>query len=547
MTRTTAWLCLCCLLLGCGGNGRDTPGKNTESARKAAETSAAPAREPASTETFPAHPERKAVFQGSWYPGNADELKKVLGSLLGKAPRVKRPPDKKPRIIIAPHAGYVFAWKTAARAFKQIEGRRYDLVVLIGPCHRYPLRGVSVYRKGSYVNCLGALRVHARAAERLIAEYPFISFVPTAHAREHCLEILLPFIQVTLGNGVPILPVLVSETEGGVPARLARALAAVTRDMDTLFVVSTDLAHYPAADDARRVDARTVESWQSLDPARIRRTAETQLKAGVPGLECTMCGEAAVLTGFELAKLKRIGDIVITGRANSADAGPRSPDHTVGYASAVLFETVSSSTSHHHAGTKGKAMTDDFLDDEAKRELLRIARRSVEAAVSHKPVPEPHSDNPRLRAKAGCFVTLKNKGRLRGCIGCFESDEPLYRTVSRYAVLSATRDYRFFADPVTPAEVPRLTIEISVLTPIRRISDPYKEIVLGKHGIFIRKGARSGTYLPQVATEHKMNLEEFLSSCCAHKAGLPPTAWKDDPEVEIYVYEAIVFSEEELK
>jgi AmmeMemoRadiSam system protein A len=194
---------------------------------------------------------------------------------------------------------------------------------------------------------------------------------------------------------------------------------------------------------------------------------------------------------------------------------------------------------------KGKTMSDEFLSEQSKKELLEIARRSVEAAVSKKPLPGHTTTNPQLQTKTGCFVTLKNKGELRGCIGCFESDEPLHQTVRQYAAVSATQDMRFFSNPITPKEIPDLTVEISVLTPMKKVSDPEKEVKLGTHGIYIkRKGGRGGTFLPQVATEHNMSLEEFLGTCCAHKAGLPADAWKTDPEVEVYTYKAIVFQEE---
>lgn len=186
-----------------------------------------------------------------------------------------------------------------------------------------------------------------------------------------------------------------------------------------------------------------------------------------------------------------------------------------------------------------------ILSDASKKELLALARAAVTAAVARRPAPEAASANPELQAAMGCFVTLKNKERLRGCIGCFQSDEPLYKTVSRYGAIAATQDSRFWDNPITSAEVPQLTVEISVLTPMRKAADPQKEVVLGKHGIYIKKGMRSGTYLPQVATEHAMSFEEFLGTCCAHKAGLPRDAWKNDPDVEVFVYEAIVFAEEE--
>ncbi len=189
-------------------------------------------------------------------------------------------------------------------------------------------------------------------------------------------------------------------------------------------------------------------------------------------------------------------------------------------------------------------MSEYKLSDSSKKELLAIARRSAEGALSRDHQPPRENANPELAPPMGCFVTYKNHGELRGCIGCFEADKPLYSVVHEYAAISATQDYRFASNPITLAELPDITIEISVLTPMKKISDPRKEIELGKHGIYIKKGMRGGTYLPQVATEHNMSFEEFLGTCCAHKAGLPFDAWETDPELEIYTYEAIVFSEE---
>ena len=486
---------------------------------------------------FPEEPVREAVFQGSWYPGTGDKLRSAVNAYLKKAEKPSLPPGTKPRILISPHAGYVFCARTAAHAFKALEGHSYDTVVLAGLCHRYPLDRISVYKQGSYRNCLGSLRINTELAQKLISADDGITYVPQAHAQEHSLEILLPFIPVILGD-VPIVPVLVQTDDPQTPAKLAQALHKAAHDTDILLVISTDLSHYPDAQNARRADAATVESWKTLDPENIKKTSEKQLAQGIADLGCTMCAEQAVLAGFTFAKLRNIPSIKVTHMSNSAGSSGDT-SRTVGYASAVLYSRSSDSS------IKGKNMSDEFLSETSKKELLAIARASVERAVSKKPLPDDKSGNPQLQKKTGCFVTLKNSGELRGCIGCFESDQPLYATVRKYAAMSATRDMRFFNNPITPREVPDLTVEISVLTPMKKVENPEKEIKLGTHGIYIKKGARGGTFLPQVATEHNMSLDEFLGSCCSHKAGLAPDAWKTDPDVEVYTYEAIVFQEQE--
>jgi AmmeMemoRadiSam system protein A len=144
--------------------------------------------------------------------------------------------------------------------------------------------------------------------------------------------------------------------------------------------------------------------------------------------------------------------------------------------------------------------------------------------------------------KAGCFVTLKNKDQLRGCIGCFVTDEPLWKTVREMAVASATKDSRFFGNRIKSSEIPQLTIEVSVLSPPQLVSDPLKEVKLGVHGIIVKDGARSGTFLPQVATETKWSLEEFLGHCARDKAGIGWGGWKK-PSAKVYTYTATIISE----
>ena len=179
------------------------------------------------------------------------------------------------------------------------------------------------------------------------------------------------------------------------------------------------------------------------------------------------------------------------------------------------------------------------MNDAQKRTLLKIARDTVKAVITGGLVPKPESDDPELNAHCGCFVTLKNQGQLRGCIGQFTSECPLIELVVEMAKASATGDPRFVADPITTDELEQLDIEISVLSPLQRTNEPLS-LRLGIDGIYIKKGGASGCFLPQVATETGWSKEEFLSYCCAHKAGLSPDAWKD-METEVYLFTADVF------
>ena len=184
------------------------------------------------------------------------------------------------------------------------------------------------------------------------------------------------------------------------------------------------------------------------------------------------------------------------------------------------------------------------MNEQQKKTLLCTARDAVAAAVTGKEFVPAKTDDPQLNAHCGCFVTLKNKGRLRGCIGRFVSDEPLIELIAEMAKASATSDPRFFNDPITADEVDALDIEISVLSPLKKTDDPLS-LRLGTDGIYIRKGSASGCFLPQVATEAGWNKEEFLSYCCLHKAGLNAGAWKQ-PDTDVYLFTADVFSEQSL-
>jgi len=180
------------------------------------------------------------------------------------------------------------------------------------------------------------------------------------------------------------------------------------------------------------------------------------------------------------------------------------------------------------------------VNDDQRKILLKTARDTTEAVIRGIDLPRPQSDDPELNTHCGCFVTLKNKGRLRGCIGQFTSDRPLIELVVEMARASATGDPRFFADPISPKELQSLDVEISVLSVLQRTDDPLS-LRIGVDGIYIKKGRASGCFLPQVATETGWSRQQFLSYCCSHKAGLAPDAWKD-PSTEVYLFTAEVFA-----
>ena len=179
------------------------------------------------------------------------------------------------------------------------------------------------------------------------------------------------------------------------------------------------------------------------------------------------------------------------------------------------------------------------MDSEQRGILLKVAKDTVNAVVKGKKLERTGSDDPELAAHCGCFVTLKNGERLRGCIGQFVSEKPLIELIADMARASATEDARFFWDPITVDELDQIGIEISVLSELKRTNEPLS-LRLGIDGIYIKKGGACGCFLPQVADETGWNKEEFLSYCCSHKAGLPPDAWKQK-NTKVYLFTAEVF------
>jgi len=170
---------------------------------------------------------------------------------------------------------------------------------------------------------------------------------------------------------------------------------------------------------------------------------------------------------------------------------------------------------------------------EDRETLLSLARRAVEDTVNGMYPSAPENASGILLETRGCFVTLTNAGKLRGCMGTFQPDSPLGEMIVKIGSLSA-RDPRFTDNPITPGELGELDLEVSVLSPLEKTDDP-AGLTIGQHGIYIVSGGRSGCFLPEVATDQGWNVEEFLGFCCAHKAGLPADAWRN-PSTEVFLF-----------
>jgi AmmeMemoRadiSam system protein A len=295
---------------------------------------------------------------------------------------------------------------------------------------------------------------------------------------------------------------------------------------DVLVVVSSDLYHGYDYQEAEATDKATLEYLKNMDAQGLYNG----LRAG----NLQMCGGFGAVAALILSRELGHTKLAVLNHTNSAIVTARLQKGvwTVGYASCAIDEEKACLPA-------GRECT--MLNKEQRKKLLEIARKSIEAYLKTGKKLEVKETDALLNKEMGAFVTLHEHGELRGCIGNIVGRGPLYLTVRDMAVESAVGDPRF--SPVSPAELKDIEIEISVLSPLERV-DSADKIQLGVHGVIVKRGFNSGVFLPQVATETGWSKEEFLSNLCAHKAGLPPDAWKDK-NTELYVFSAEVFSEKD--
>ena len=463
---------------------------------------------------------RAATQANRFYTGDAKELSDEVDSLL--ALHVKDRQYEQVAALIVPHAGYYFSGNVAAAAYQSIpDSKEYKRIFLLGPSHHEWLDGVSVNTEFDYyATPLGNVKVDVETAQKLMEADSVFSYQPKAHDREHCLEVQLPFLQKRLKDVPPIIPIIISTNDFLKLKRIAETLKPYLTE-ENLFVVSSDFSHYPKYEDACEVDDRTGKAVESGDVERFIAQLEENARSGVRNLATSACGELAIATlmlmmqdgGYEVKHLLY---------QNSGDTDNHDHSRVVGY----------------HAFTIIRKTSQEFaLSDDEKRMLKDIALTSIKDSLDGKRIAQPifNSQFSILNSKCGAFVSLHKQGRLRGCIGHFGEDVPLYEIVAEMARAAAFEDPRFML--VTKNELDDIDIEISVLTPMRRIQS-LDEFELHRNGIYIRKGYRSGTFLPQVADEVNWTKEEFVSHCAQDKAGIGWSGWKD---AELYVYEAIVF------
>jgi len=480
---------------------------------------------------------KKADLAGSWYPADKKELSDLLKGYIDQA----YPKDIDGRILgmISPHAGYVFSGRTAGFGFKAVQGRGYKTVIILGFGHRKSFDGISVYDTGSFRTPLGDAAVDADLAKRLIDPDQHISFYPGLFDDENSVEMIIPFVQVALPDA-KIVPAAFGKQDYALCESLAKKLAGLIKGRDdVLIIASTDMSHYHPYDDANRIDEFTMKKIRAFKAKELY----DELNIGTAEL----CGASTVTTMLLTMGLLGADNIAVLKHENSGDV-TGDISRVVGYMAAVFYKTKSEirnpkseiNSKSQIPNDKIKEGETDMLNEKQRKRLLEIARTAVEEHVKNGKEAEFSETDPELLKQKGAFVTLHYKGDLRGCIGNIIGRQPLYKTIRDMAIEASANDPRFM--PVTAGELKDIKIEISVLSEPERVTDVSK-IVMGKHGVIVKKGFNSGVFLPQVATETGWDRDEFLSVLCTQKAGLPADAWKD-PKTELYTFTAEVFGEE---
>lgn len=474
-----------------------------------------------------------STLAGSWYPATADELDTVINDYLSK---VSVPAGEAiPNVLVLPHAGYAYSAQTAAFAIKRILNAPFKRVVLLAPSHRVAMTNQFAAPIADMLSTpYGAIPVDRKAIETVARAFSVIQN-NRVHANEHSAQIQYPLLQFALKE-FSIVPFIVGEMSRSTLLEAANALRQII-DSKTLLIVSSDFTHYgkdfgyaPYGNDAR-------DAVQAVD---------TQAAEKITCVDCAGFLDLLNATGATICGRNPIA-VLLSMLPPDARLTPlhyeTSSDTSGDYSQFVCYLSMAGSVNWTSEKINETPCSESCLTDDEKRKLLKFARQSIQHIL--KTGRKLHADHfknettPNLRQPMGCFVTLNRKTdhTLRGCMGEITARLPLYQAVTNLAGHAAFADPRF--RELQKDEVHTILIEISVLTQTQSVND-WRDIVVGQHGVTIRKHGHTAVFLPQVAPEQGWTQEETLTHL-ALKAGLGPNDWRHDAQFN--VFEAIVFSE----
>jgi len=469
---------------------------------------------------------RQAAVAGSFYPSDPKELTAMMDEMLAHA--AQPPVTDQILAVVAPHAGFPYSGPVAAYTYGALKGRKYSRVVVIAPSHHESFGFTSIYDGDAYATPLGTIHVDKVFAEKLVKMSSTIQLStrghdPTSAGAEHAVEVELPWLQRVLGN-FELVPIVMGdqsyENSRALGVALAKLIKTEGKEGETLVLASSDLSHYHPYDEAVKIDHKTLNALQSWDYFSMSRNFQSRIWEA--------CGGAPIVSAMIYAERMGANQARVLKYANSGDVtGDRS--RVVGYSADLFVKAAGDKASENRFS----------LSETEKSELLSLARRSVEHAVREGSLLDPAaSASEVLNQERGAFVTLKKDGSLRGCIGFASAVKPLYLTVRDVAAYAALQDPRF--PQVSDSELPKLEYEISVLSPLRQVTQ-VDQIKVGEHGLLMKSGDSEGLLLPQVPVEQKWDRQTFLEQTC-RKAGMRADCWKDE-NTDIFMFTAVVFGE----
>lgn len=455
---------------------------------------------------------------GSWYPSDPAQLASDMKDYFSG---VKLPTDlagKKPRVIMVPHPGFAYGGPTAAYAYRNAAFYNYRNVFIVFTSHLAHFSEIILGDFESYETPFGALSGNLDIVSYFQNQNTVFKVANDLVQNEHAIEMQLPFIKLCFPKAA-VIPLGLSAIYPTNAHLLAQELyKAVTPD--DLIIISTDFSHYPNYHVANQLDKSTLAVIKTGNPIALA----THLDKPLPeGADTAACGAMGIFTGLYLAERLGLTDIEILHYENSGDRPIGDKQAVVGYGAVAIYTTQS------------ERFDETVVLSESEQVLLKnIVRQTLDAAVHKKELPDfdnqIDAESP-LNHPYGVFVTLKVNHQLRGCMGNFEPETPLYKVVQETTLLSAFEDPRF--SPMTDLELPSVDFDISILSPRKKV-DSYLDIIPGKHGVYIHQNFSGGTFLPQVAPEQGWDRAEMLSYLCSEKAGLPADAWKTGATISTY-------------
>ncbi len=480
---------------------------------------------------------RKAAVSGQFYPDNPEKLRLTIKTFLENAYKPLISDDEiEPVAIIAPHAGYVYSGQIAADAFAQVIGKDFETVIIIAPNHTTaPFNGISVYSHGAFETPLGKIAIDEEFAGKLMASDHRFVFKADSHINEHAVEVQVPFVQV-LFPSARIVPVVVGSPDPGLCKAFGKAIFEASSGKKTLTVISSDLSHYPPYSDARKIDLQTLDAILTMNTENFLNSIARSESKHIRGLGTCACGEGPILAAFELASLSGCKAHLVS-YANSGDTFIGDQNRVVGYGAVLFAKSLKDIwIKPLVAGPPDNDVATELSETDQSL-LLNLARTTISDTLTVGAMPLARGFSNAAYRRQGAFVTLKKHGELRGCIGHMAENLPLVQVVGKMAMAAAFRDPRF--RPVRHEELKDIEIEISVLTPFKKVSG-YDDIVVGRDGVLLQKQGASAVFLPQVAPEQGWDRDEMLSHLCM-KAGLDADCWKQ--KAEFMTFQAKIFSE----